>query len=764
MPHIHKPLHAQTSNAQTTHAQSALAQAVVPKLMPLPLPMPTAATPRPSLMPLGALMLAGLGGLNPAALAQQAAQEPAKDLPPIKVQAEAEKPDGARATTTRVGKVLQDPHDVPQAVTTVTRSVMDQQQVGSLKEAMRNVSGVSFNAAEGGRAGDNMNLRGFYTFGDMYLDGIRDTAQYNRETFNLEQVDVLRGAGAMLFGRGQAGGVINQVTKTPLIVDQYKLGASIGTDGYQEATADLNKAINPQTAIRINAMKRDEGSWRSNPTTGTEAEIHRDGLAVSLGLNLRTANQFWLNHQTSRTDDNPDYGISFDAATRAPSTRLPASYFWGNDHTFDKSDTSITTLVNEYQITPMSQLRTQLRSAEYQRSYWAKTPNLSTAPDALGAVGGNQTRAMDYKTLTLQSDFSSQQTWLGMKHELLTGIEYLKEDNHRNALQNQGTTAAPAFVPYGESTTAAATEFSSHSYAVYAQDTVEFIPKWKATLGVRRDQMDARYSSATSPKLSYSENSYRSALSYHPTDDTHYYLGWSDSFSPTADLYQLTVTPQPPERSDVIELGAKWLLLDGDLALRGALYQATKHWERNADLESTATILTKKRRTRGLELEAAGRLNEDWEVFAGLALMNAKILAVAENVNATTGVITSANPEYAGKRARNTPEYTFNLWSTYQLNWRWKLGGGVEAKGDRVAVNPSGTAAVPTLNGVYHPNTAPSYVRWDAMAAYELSQWTFKLNIKNVFDKLYYESVYDNGGFAVAGARRTAILSAEYKF
>lgn len=99
------------------------------------------------------------------------------------MQADVEKPDGVRATTTRVGKVLQDPHDVPQAVTTITNNLMEEQQVGSLREALRNVSGLSFNAAEGGRSGDNMNLRGFYTFGDMYLDGIRDTAQYNRETF-----------------------------------------------------------------------------------------------------------------------------------------------------------------------------------------------------------------------------------------------------------------------------------------------------------------------------------------------------------------------------------------------------------------------------------------------------------------------------------------------------------------------------------------------------------------------------------------------------
>ncbi len=144
-----------------------------------------------------------LAGMSLGAHAQTA---PTTTLPAVTVQAteDAAPQDGHRATATRVGKVLQDPHDIPQAVTTVTNTLMEEQQVGSLKEALRNVSGLSFNAAEGGRSGDNMNLRGFYTFGDMYLDGIRDTAQYNRETFNLEQIDVLRGSAAMLFGRGQA--------------------------------------------------------------------------------------------------------------------------------------------------------------------------------------------------------------------------------------------------------------------------------------------------------------------------------------------------------------------------------------------------------------------------------------------------------------------------------------------------------------------------------------------------------------------------------
>jgi catecholate siderophore receptor len=644
---------------------------------------------------------------------------------------------------------------------------MQEQQVGSLREALRNVSGLTFNAAEGGRSGDNMNLRGFYTFGDTYLDGIRDTAQYNRETFNLEQVDVLRGAGAMLFGRGQAGGVINQVSKTPLRRDRYRLGASLGEEGYREITADLNKRLTQHDSVRINLMKREEDSWRSNPASGAEPQIDREGVGLSVGLNLYTDHQFWLNHYLLRTRDNPDYGIAFDPNTRAPSTRLPAQHtFWGIDKTFDDSDSNISTLVHEYRVSPVSQLRTQLRYADYERSYWVKTPNAAMPPDAVGGVGGNVSRGSWYETWTLQSDFSTRQQALGMRHELLAGVEYLREDSYRKGLQNFGTAAAPDFRPYALATAGNPVAFTGDSYAVYAQDAIEFIPRWKVTAGVRRDELRSDYPfSASSPRLSYGEWSYRAALSFHPTEETHYYLARSDSFSPTADLYQLTVSPLPPERSAVVELGAKWLFFDGDLALRAALYRATKNWERNTDLESTAAILTRKRRTDGVEFELAGRINEHWEVFAGLALMDAEILKVAENVNATTGVITPGNPDYAGRRPRNTPPYTFNLWTTYALPNGWKIGGGVEAKGKRYGYNPSNAGPIPTLPGdtAFHPNTAPAYERVDLMAAYEQQTWAVRLNIKNVFDRLYYDAIYDNGAFTVPGTRRIAILSGELR-
>lgn len=737
-----------------------------------PATAPTAASLAFMMLAPGSLLAQTAPTANPA---QSTASE--TTLPTVKVEDTADPMavnNGYQATETRVGKIKQDPHDVAQAITTVTNQLMEEQQVGSLREALRNVSGLTFNAAEGGRAGDNMMLRGFYTFGDLYLDGIRDTAQYNRETFFLEQVDVLRGSASMLFGRGQAGGVINLVSKTPKRADAYSLTGSVGTDNYTEVTADLNKRLGENSALRVNLMKRDEGSWRSNPVSGAEPEVHRSGAQISLSLGMQTDDEFNFSHVYMRNRDIPDYGFPFDAATRSPSTAFSPDTFWGIDANFDDSDVSITTGTWTHAFSPTSELRTTVRYGDYERSYWARTPNATQAPNANGTIvnGANYnagpTRSLDYETLTVQSDFNTQFRALGMRHELVSGVEYLHEDSHRAGLLNLsgGTAVAsfppPSFQPYVEGTTGR-NNFTGDSYALYVQDTVEFIPFWKATLGVRRDQLDAEYSSATSPTLSYGEWSTRAALSYQPTETAHYYVGYSDSFSPTADLYQLTLEPQPAETSQVLEVGAKWMLFEGDLTFRTALYRAIKHWERNTDLESTAAILTKKRRTDGIEFEAAGRITPNWEVFSGLALMDAEILEVAEQSNGT-----AADPRYAGKRPRNTPNYTFNLWTTYALGGGWKLGGGVEVKGERYGYNPSNSnpAQYPTLPGSseFHPNTAPSYDRWDAMVSYEQKAWSVRLNVKNVFDEVYYDAIYDNGPFTVPGTGRQFILTSELKF
>ena len=694
---------------------------------------------------------------------------PTKELAEVKVKATPiQSSDGYQATKTRVGKILQDPHDIPQAVTTITNSLIRDKQLGSLREALSNVAGLTFNAAEGGRAGDNMMLRGFYTFGDIYLDSIRDTAQYNRELFNLEQVDVLRGSAAMLFGRGQAGGVINQVSKIAKLKDENKISASIGSYSYYQATGDFNKVINEDTAIRINLMDRAEENYRKNPTNGDRPRLDRQGIALSIGTGIGTDNEFFLNHVTTKTDDDPDFGASFLNKRPINLAIIDDKTYFGGKQNFDKSNTSITTAIFTRKFSEDTQLKTQFRDADYERAYWAQKPSTTALQTENFSGTGAVTRKMHYQTQTIQSDFSTKFDIAGFKHQLLGGVEYLKEKNYRNSLRdllgNNGATGGQFYNPSIESSSIP-NKFDADNYAIYAQDTVNIAPQWDLLFGIRRDELRANYSSTTSPKLSYSENSYRSALSYHQTPEIHYYISWSDSFSPTADLYQLTAKPQPPERSKTLEAGAKWLLFDGDLAFRTALYTTTKDWERNTDLESTSSILTKKRRTNGLEFELAGRINHRWEVFSGLALMDAKILEVAENVNPSTGAVTPAYEGFKGQRPRNTPPITFNIWSTYKLAEKWKMGFGLEAKGQRLGYNPSSSNPTSTFtNGKFDPNTLPGYVRMDAMLAYEEQKWAVKLNAKNLLDKVYYDAIYDNGGFSVPGNSRTVILTTELKF
>lgn len=698
------------------------------------------------LLPLGAAFVAGMLGVADVSAAEE------QTLAPVTVKATAEQKDRYLGTKTLVGKVLQDPHDVPQAITTITRALMEEQEANSLREALRNVSGLSFNAAEGGRSGDNMMLRGFYTFGDMYLDGIRDTAQYNREVFNLEQVDVLRGAAAMLFGRGQAGGVINQVSKTPMLYGRSKMGFGVGSDGFFETKADLTQRIGETTAFRLNMMSRDEDSARANPISGTTPEIHRQGFAPSLSFGLGTDHEVTLSHFWLQTNDRPDFGVPFNAATKRPNeTYAKAGDYWGVSGNFDESQTNISTLNYLFRISPDTQWRTVVRSSNYHRSYWAVAPQ-GGAPTANSLSSQAKNREFDTDNFVLQSDVNTRFSLFGMQNELVTGVEYLKEDSKRWALQNLGTATRPAYKS-GHYTSAAPNTYNGDTFSAYVQDALEFVPDWKMTVGIRRDEMRSAYQSPSGGgsinyRGDFGENSYRTGLSWQPGPAQHYYLGWSDSFSPTADLYQLSGSPYPAERSKVTELGGKWLLLDGDLAFRAALYHAVKDWERNTDLESTSSILTRKRESNGIELELAGRVTDKLEVFSGISLIDAEILEVGPG---------NGNPNFIGQMPRNTPKQTFNLWSTYQLPQGFKVGGGMEYKSKRYGGAPTGTAA-------FNPNWVPSYTRWDAMVAYEQANYTIKLNIQNVFDKLYYDAIYDNGGFTYVGQARRFILSAEYKF
>lgn len=509
----------------------------------------------------------------------------------------------------------------------------------------------------------------------------------------------------------------------------------------------------------MNVMKRGEGSFRQNVETGTQPTIEREGIAPSISFGLGTNNQFTLSHYYVKTDDNPDFGISF--ANKLP-IDANIGKFAGNKSTFDRSETHISTLSHLYRFSNNTEVNTKLRSSHIKRDYIAAKPNANGTTFTSSPVN----RSIDVNNLAIQSDISHKTTLSGMKHELLAGVEFLNEDGWRSSMRNLAQAGSPAsagiYVPGIYNTTAPIT-YKGDTYSVFLQDQVEFVKDWKFLLGVRHDDMKAKYSNV--PNLNYSTQSYRTGLSWQPQDWAHYYLAWSDSVSPTADLNQTSGGFYPPERSQVTELGAKWLFMEGDLALRTAIFRADKQYERNTDLESSAGILTNKRRTDGIEFEVAGRITPKWNMFAGISLMDPRITEVAQNRNATTGVITDADPRLEGQITRNTPTYTYNMWTTYAFTPKWKAGLGFDAKSERYAYSPNTANANNSFtNGVFDPNKAPAYVRWDGMLAYEEKNYAVRLNVYNLTDTDWYESIYDNGGFVVPGMKQTAVLTTELKF
>ena len=193
--------------------------------------------------------------------------------------------------------------DVPQTVTVVNRALMDSQAIASLSEALRNVPGITVGGAEGGQIGNNINLRGFTARTDMYLNGMRDSGQYYRDTYYLESVEVLKGPSSMLFGRGSTGGVINQVSKRPQLGDANQVTGTIDTNGGVRSTGDFNRQLSDTSAVRVVMMGQKAQTTR-------DVIVNRDfGIAPSLRFGMGTQTEITLSAILSHNNDIVDYGI-----------------------------------------------------------------------------------------------------------------------------------------------------------------------------------------------------------------------------------------------------------------------------------------------------------------------------------------------------------------------------------------------------------------------------------------------------------------------
>ena len=708
-------------------------------------------------------------------------QEEMQTLKEVQVRAQADGLEINRYTvkTTKAGKFEQDVAEVPQAITIVPDTLLTDQNATTLEEAMKNVPSVTFNSGEGGRIGDNINIRGFYTFGDMYVDGIRDTAQYNRDVFNDAAIEVLRGSASMLFGRGQAGGVINQVFKKPFLDNKSNVSVIGGSFDYFRSTADVNFVIDREqsSAFRINAVVQDSGSSRNHVTN------HTQGVAPTYSWGIGTYNQIDASYYYLKTNLVPDYGIGFNTQSKNP-VNVVGSTFSGTIADIENNVTQFGTLSQNYSFDKDTSLVTKLKYSNYTRSLWSnkgrgQNPNgdwYQQNPYPVQNLALAGPRGANEETLAFQSDFNKTLNTWGLGHTLLGGVEYYREHVYRYGYDSTGCATS-----YSPSNTGWITvnnnnlikdtckngyanlvknnnsvfSYQSNSYAVYGQDMIELTRGIKVMGGFRNDWLNAVYNQPNNPSglknqgLDFSSPSYRAGLLYEPMPNFGtFYLSWSDSFSPTADLYQLSAgAALPAETSELTEIGYKGDINDLGLSFRATAYHQVKNYERNTDLESTAQLRSQRRHTDGLEFEVTGSITEKWDVFSGIGLMDSRI-DIPANPAAT---------QMVGKAPSNSTPYTFNLWTTYQLPYGWKIGGGVNGMGRRNVYGQTGAA----YNA---PNWVQAQATVDGLIQYDAKQYTVRLNGYNLFNTTNYVSLYENGGFAVPGTYQAFQLGLTYKF
>ncbi|MDB6139259.1 MAG: TonB-dependent siderophore receptor [Verrucomicrobiaceae bacterium] len=735
----------------------------MPKKLPLvPVkPRPSLITPRAfkkgAFATFAALNGVLAGGGAKAQQAPASEPKPAVQLPDVVVTADEYKADSL--SLPKYGEPLL---TTPQSATVVTSQVMKDQGVTSLRDSLRNVSGISIGAGEGSYQGDNLSIRGFAARSDIFLDGMSDTGNYNRDPFNIEEVEVLKGPSSAEFGRGSSGGVVNLESKVPHLEGFIAGSLLYGTDHTKRGTLDFNEPISGMegAAFRVNLMAND-----GDVTDRNGASYGRWGVAPSVAFGLGTDTRLTVSYFHQTESNLPDYGIPWLADRPAPVDR---KNFYGFSDDYLKTDVNIGTIRFEHDFNDTFTLREQFRVEDAHRSFrisQASTDGIAPGDPLNHAKisreiidGVSNDRSFD-EDVSLVSKFDTGP----VKHSLVTGFEYLHQsvDPRRTEPTWANVPETSLFNPVSNisfpGTGTTGTEVNAHvdQISAYAIDTMKLGSAWSVIGGLRFDRVSSHYDeSITDSHFSATDEAvtWRAAVVYQPQANGSIYVASGTSFHPN--VQQLSVSSEPalpPSTKDIavgrnfeVEMGTKWDLFDNHLSLSGALFWDEQTNPSPVDLDDPLLdVLHGKERVKGIEFGAIGRLTDKWRLLLNYTLQASKVTS-------------SSDPTLLGNPVLNAPKNIVALWSTYELPWKFQVGFGANAVSSRTASQSPDPA-----NGLLME--APGYVIYSAMLKYHLTdKIDLQVNVMNLTDRYYYDGVHP--GHVVPGPGRTLYLSTNFKF
>nr|ABB02669.2 PsuA [Vibrio alginolyticus] len=526
--------------------------------------------------------------------------------------------------------------DVPQAVSVVTKTEMQDRGAVRLVDALDGVAGVNNTLGEGSR--DQFMIRGFDSLNDMYRDGLRDdgTLQSYRSLANVERVEIVKGPAGALYGRGSAGGIINLVTKRANGENFTHVNGSVGSNNQYVGQVDSSMAFTDKVNGRINLEYRQADSYVDH------VDSNDFFIAPTIRVLPAEGHTIDIDVEYAHQELVPYRGVP---SKNGKPVDLPVSTYFGGTNDYQESDSLRIAVDYEWRLNDQWVWNNRAAFNHIELEQKGTRQGKVTGNEVSQTVNnfGYDPRT----TTTLQSEL----VWETRDNQLMVGADFNQIDIDLTLASDKtlppqniydpvvGPTPDPGFKPFRDNTT---TTTGLYVQDVYTWGDLSLIGN------VRYDSMELEQQKAGSDKEKLDDDkvSYRAGLVYRINSDTSVYASLARSWQlPYAGIY---INPKLAEffHTDLKEVGAKAYLLDNALMLNAALFQIDQEQpQTNVDGDVIDKIEV---RHQGIELEARGQITKQWDISVGYSYLDAEDKAT-------------------GKKPNDVSDHLFSLWSTYQF-------------------------------------------------------------------------------------------------
>lgn len=672
----------------------------------------------------------------------QQTPETAPTLPSVEVKAQSG-PRYAAPAKISANRTGLSAEETPKNIQVYNREAIDDTQPDSIADVVTRSANVVNLGNNDGRE-NNFVVRGFIVNNATLVDGFKPRRSIaNPELFNLQQVEVLKGADSVLYGASEPGGSVSIVNKRPQAVRHASIETSFTSENGFSPKLDVGGPLNQDASVRYRlvGVYNKESSWRN-----FTSDSQRIFLAPSLSIDLTRDTQ--LTVYAEHTDDKKpnDMGTAIDGNGRpVTSTKVVNSH---PDERFT-TDQSVLGADLNHRLSNTWSVQARLR---HQRNNYAYSelwlPTSYTAPN-YSRVPANQ--SLKGKETLVQVNLSGDVMLQGMRHRITTGLDHSQaEEQIFGCFDPTTTSQLNVFNPvYTAPIPACDTTLLPNSFdygaphpdkvtrkGIFLLDTITLTEQLNASLGLRHEQHKqtnggGAYSSATDAKKWLPQV----GLNYTLNPAHALYAAYSESFNPATTRDQ-SGNFLPPEEGQGIELGLKSKWLQGQLTGTLALFDVKKKNVSMADpLNALFSVASGKQRSRGVEYELRGNLSKRTEIMASVGLLDTKDLG-----------------NYPGKSLISAPKQTLSLWWQYSLTPEWRISADIKHVGRRYAT---------------YDNTVrlPAHTLLNLGAEYATQGWTTRLSLQNVSNKVFIDNAWGGTARSVTpGAPRKLLLAVRRDF